>query len=45
VEREIISRTFLTTKEKSEIVSSNNLSASISSCKNKNATRRILEKK
>ncbi len=41
----IISRTFLTTKEKSKIVASNSLSALISTCKNKNIIRRILENK
>jgi len=44
-ERKIIFRTFFTTKEKSKIVTSNSLSISISSCKNKTAIRRsILEK-
>jgi hypothetical protein len=44
-DKEIISMTFFTTKEKSEIVTLNNLSPSISSCKNKSAIRRsVLEK-
>jgi hypothetical protein len=45
-EKEIISRTFLTTKEKLDIVASKNLSTSISSCKNKNEIKRnVLNKK
>ncbi len=44
-ERGIISRTFFTTKEKSDIVASKNLSTSISMCKNKNEIKRSVLKK
>jgi hypothetical protein len=44
-EKNIISKTFLITKEKSEIVASKSLSASISSYKNKSEIRRNMFKK
>jgi hypothetical protein len=43
-EREIISKTFFTTKEKSDIVASKSLSTSISSYKNKNEIKRSVLK-